>query len=252
MSNEDIIANIKMGIMVQYWMQLLYINNKKYLHSLILKNGIKSNEDTEDAIQNAFFGMAEAVEKFDLNKGVKFLTFATNYINTAIREGYNTVNSQKCFSINRYTSERFEKVKHAKKILTAELDREPTIHEIAERSYIGFSATEAILSGLTPHCSVYEVVPGTKDALIIDCIEDRESNTESKIENYEIIKVLHNSVNALPSHLKEILLQIYFFERSASELARLYNESVNSVKNKEKKALFLLRTNTQLKQLYYA
>lgn len=73
MSNEELAVLIQNGH--NEYMESLYIQNLRFICRIISQCGIdyKSNhEDYEDAKQNAYFGLAAAVNSFEVKKAINF------------------------------------------------------------------------------------------------------------------------------------------------------------------------------------
>lgn len=94
----------------------------------------KSGEDLEDLIQEGNIGLLKAVDKFDPNLDVKLSTYATWWIDQAIRRGI--ANKARTVRIPIHVQENLKKINRAFMILSQELKREPTLKEVSE--YTGF------------------------------------------------------------------------------------------------------------------
>ena len=87
--------------------------------------------DIGDLISEGFFGLINALKNFDINKDVKFSTYATVAIKNSIRR---TISENKRIirlPLNVVTLQR--KVINAKDELVIELKREPSVEEIYEK-----------------------------------------------------------------------------------------------------------------------
>ena len=83
-----------------------------------------------DIIQEGNLGLMYAIDKFDVDKGYKFSTYATWWIRQAITRSIG--NTARMIRIPVHTTEKILKIKHARNDLTAILGRKPTVKEIAQ------------------------------------------------------------------------------------------------------------------------
>jgi RNA polymerase sigma factor FliA len=82
----------------------------------------------DDLINSGIFGLMEAAEKYDPQRGVKFSTYARHRIRGAILDSLRGLDS-----VTRYQRKEQKKVLAATCELEAELQRRPTEVEIAQR-----------------------------------------------------------------------------------------------------------------------
>ena len=83
MSNEKLVELVQKGIDVSDNMQLLYELNKKFIYKIAKKLIMFSN--IEDLMQEAYFGLDQAVKRFDSSQGTTFLTYAAFWIKQVLR-----------------------------------------------------------------------------------------------------------------------------------------------------------------------
>lgn len=78
MTNEALVERIKNGYSVTNNMQLLYEKNltliKKYIKPYTVY------EPMEDCLQEAYFGLWEAVKRYETSENVLFMTYAMYWI----------------------------------------------------------------------------------------------------------------------------------------------------------------------------
>lgn len=89
MTNEELVKEIQSGINQQENMKQLYFQNIGLLRSICLK--FAHNEEMEDLLQEAFFGLYEAVKHYESDSDVLFMTYAPYWIRQRLR--FYTINS---------------------------------------------------------------------------------------------------------------------------------------------------------------
>ena len=136
----------------------------------IAKHYLGQGLSFDDLIQEGNLGLMKAVERFDGEKGFRFSTYATYWIKQTIRractdKGRNIrVPEYIKNSLNRFTKE------HAR--LQKELNREPTIEEIAEYLHISREKANELYRLLSDTISVHQTVGDDEESEILDFIPD--------------------------------------------------------------------------------
>ncbi len=132
MTNEQIVCEIRNGYSVTDYMQLLYENNLPLIKKFI--KPFAAYEPMKDLLQEAYFGLWEAVQHYETSANVRFMTYAEYWIRQSVRRYL-----EKCGSTVRIPSHTRQKIARYKKTvqeLEQELGRVPTDNEIADKMRI--------------------------------------------------------------------------------------------------------------------
>ena len=108
MTNEQIVSEIQNGYSVTDHMQLLYENNlpliKKFVKPYV------TYECMEDLLQEAYFGLWQAVQHYESSENVLFMTYARFWIVQSVQRYL-----EKCGSIVRIPSHTRQKIARYRK-----------------------------------------------------------------------------------------------------------------------------------------
>lgn len=109
-------------------------NLHKGLISIHIRKYRSDKCSTQDLEQQGKLGLIEAANRFDKTQGYKFSTYAVHWIKKMISKY--VMNHTTSFQISNDTYAKIREVNKAKNILTAELERTPTIEEISKETNI--------------------------------------------------------------------------------------------------------------------
>ncbi|MDY0087683.1 MAG: SigB/SigF/SigG family RNA polymerase sigma factor [Coriobacteriia bacterium] len=117
----------------------MYLNLARYLASRFRNRG----EPIDDLIQVATIGLIKAIDRFDIDRQVEFTTYATPTIVGELKRYFR--DKGWAIKVPRRLQELSFKVNQAMDVLTQQLQRSPSIAEIAE--HIGVT-TEDVLEAM--------------------------------------------------------------------------------------------------------
>ncbi len=120
----------------------LLINSNLRLVVSIARRYIGHGLPMTDLVQEGMIGLIRAAEKFDWRKGFRFSTYATLWIRQSIQRGLD--NSARTVRLPANVAQRARKVARAAGDLAVQLEREPTLEEIAMATGLTFDEVEQI------------------------------------------------------------------------------------------------------------
>lgn len=234
MSNEELVERIKQG--ENSLMSDLYMNCRRFIIAIIKHIGIEQAEDCEDAMQDAYFGLYEAVKGFDESKGYKFLTYAKYHIQTAIQRG-----KLKSSDLPEYVYSQRRQILRKRSELMQSLGRYPTQAELALKMNMDVKTVNYILNVAKPIKSIYEDVKGVDNLTVGDTIPDNRIDFENTIAAADERACVRAVVEELPEAEKEIIKLSYFEGLPYSVIAQQINKSVEWVRQLKQRGLRQLR-----------
>ncbi len=216
-----------------------FIHGNLRLVLSVLQRFSGRNENMDDLFQVGCIGLIKSIDNFDLSLNVQFSTYAVPMIIGEIRRYLRDNNP---IRVSRSVRDLAYKALQAREKLTKELNRDPTIDEIAKeisvsRDEIIFSF-EAIQDPLSLQEPVYN--DGTENIYIMDQVSDLK-NTDEKWTDSLAIK---QAMKKLNDREKMIITKRFFDGRTQMEVAEEIGISQAQVSRLEKDAI------SRIKKLY--
>ena len=116
-----------------------YLPLVKYIAERLLAK-LPQNIELDDLTSAGIFGLMDAIEGFDLNRGVKFETYCTTRIRGAILDELRSLDW-----VPRIVRNKANRIENTWKMLEMELGRAPTDGEMAERLSLSVQEYEELL-----------------------------------------------------------------------------------------------------------
>ncbi len=211
-----------------------------------------------DLISEGNIGLMNAIERFDVDKGYHFISYAVWWIRQAILKAICEKSRMIRLPLNR--ANELVQIEKAKKQLHAEKGEEPEVKEIARLLNMEENHVADLLNISRDLISLETPVYTEKDSSILgDFVEDTGSSLP---ENVIVEKALKEDINGILSSLsnKEAEIIQYRFGLNGStplslkEIGDKYNLTKERIRQIEKKALKRLQhpTRSQFLEAYIA
>ena len=209
---------------IESQMKLVYSVAKKYYKII----------DKDTAIREGCIGLIKAVDRFDIDRGFKFSTFAVLCIEGSIKRYLRDTNENFSIRFKRDDYSLLNKMNLAEEQLYAKLKREPTIDELVE--YLEVDRESIInVKVLKDTISMdYEVKGDSKSTSTHELIEDATINLEEDVVNKLI---LEDTLSILNAKERFIIEKHYLEEVSQAEIGKILGTSQAQVSRIETKAL---------------
>ena len=197
-----------------------------------------------DLVQEGNAGLIKAIDKFDYTKGFKFSTYATWWIRQAITSALQEQARTIRIPTNKIKS--IEKITSLKKQLIIELNREPTIEEIAKKANKSISYINNIIEISQNTVSLENPVGDDNDADLKMFIEDKTTiNPEEYATNSLLISQIKEAMQYLNENEKTVI-ELRFglkdgIKRSLEEVGKKFNVTRERIRQIEAKALRKLK-----------
>jgi RNA polymerase sigma factor for flagellar operon FliA len=205
--------------------------------------GLPPNVEFDDLVSYGIFGLMDAIDKFDPERGIKFETYAIARIRGAIMDGLRT-NDWVPRSVR-------QKAKDLEKVCTElenKLGRYATDQEISASLQISLEELYRMLNEVscTTLSSLDEIwltkKPDDDSVRVLDLIENEDSlDPEELVEISELKRALAQAIDGLSEREKYVISLYYYEGLTLKEIGETLSISESRVSQIHTKAIFRLQ-----------
>lgn len=197
------------------------------------------NVEYDDLVGYGIFGLIDAVDKYDVDKEVKFETYASLRIRGAILDSI-----RKMDWIPRTLRQKQKKLDSVIKEIEAETGRTATDRQIAEKLDIDEEELQEWYSKVkaTALISLNEYIDQGSEIKMDATKNSHFELPERVVEQEEMKHILAKSLDVLTDKEKKVILFYYYEELTLKEISRILEVSESRVSQLHTRALQKLRT----------
>lgn len=247
MSNEELVKQIRQGINETNNMEQLYNQNRGVIYKLAQKYAF-NNDDIEDLLQEAYFGLYEAVKRYEDTAGVLFMSYASFWIKQAIIRYLE--NNGLTVRIPCHLNNKIMLYKKVVSAYKTHLGRKPLDNELR----VHLKVSQQVLEGVKKDYhefynmrSLDELVPGTDgDIQLGDTVADPDIDVENGVvdrmleekKRAELWQIVKDNVTA---EQNEVIAARYRNNMTFKQIGQVIGKSRQGAHALQKEALRKLR-----------
>ena len=205
--------------------------------------GLPQNVEQADLVSNGIFGLIDAIEKFEPERGYKFETYAMSRIKGAILDGLRSIDW-----VPRSVRMKARAIEQAYTKLESAQRRSPTDAELAEELDMSETQLQSTLSqisfvGLAALDEILLVGGDRGESLTLgDTVADDSAGPMAAYEVEEMRHILADAINRM-SEREKLVLSLYYYEGlTLNEIGQVIGVTESRVCQIHTKAVIHLRS----------
>lgn len=216
--------------------EVLIEQNLGLVHHIV-KRFLGRGYEAEDLFQIGVIGLIKSIDKFNTDYDVKFSTYAVPLITGEIKR---FIRDDGMVKVSRTLKENGMRVKYAAEKLSAGLNREPTLAEVAKEAALSVEEVVLAMEANVHVESIYKSVYQNdgNEIFMVDQLADEKQDEQETVLNHLVVKQL---IGELPQKEQKLIKLRYYQEKTQTEVAKVLGISQVQVSRLEKKILLDMR-----------
>ena len=197
-----------------------------------------TNVEFDDLVGYGAFGLIDAIDKFDINKGVKFETYASLRIRGSIIDSIRDLDW-----VPRSLRQKNKELEKVYAELENEIGHSASDSEVAQKMGISMDEFYKLLNdvNVSSMMSLEEFMEQNYERGLGIPSEDIEDKPEDYVQNSELKQILAEAINKLPEKEKTVISFYYFEELTLKEISAIMNVTESRISQLHTKALLRMR-----------
>jgi len=197
-----------------------------------------SNVEYDDLVGYGVFGLIDAIDKFDVHKGVKFETYASLRIRGAIIDSIRELDW-----VPRSLRKKSKDLERAYSELENELGHTATDEQVAKKLGISVEELNKTLRevNMSTMISLEDYLEQNYESGFDTSNDDEDRIPEKRIEITEIKDILAESIEKLPEKERMVVTLYYFEELTLKEISAIMRVSESRISQLHTKAILRMR-----------
>ncbi|MBD5545901.1 MAG: RNA polymerase sporulation sigma factor, SigF/SigG family [Lachnospiraceae bacterium] len=203
----------------------------------IVKRFAGRGYDPEDLFQIGVIGLIKSIDKFNTSYDVKFSTYAVPLITGEIKR---FIRDDGMVKVSRTLKENGMRVKYARERLGNQLNREPTLAEVAGEAALSVEEVVLAMDANVQVESIYKSVYQNdgNEIFMVDQLADDKQNEQEAVLNHLVVRQL---IDDLSQKEQKLIRLRYYQDKTQTEVAKALGISQVQVSRLEKKILLGMR-----------
>jgi RNA polymerase sigma factor for flagellar operon FliA len=221
---------LKEKLILEYAHLVKFVAGRLVMH-------IGQHVEYDDLIGDGVFGLLDAIDKFDPEKGVKFETYASLRIRGSIID-----NIRKRDWVPRTLRQKNKQMEQAYAQLEETLGREPTEMELADKLALSLEETQELMrkSSVLALISLDDFLDQNYETPFNGLTSSQQDSPESHAEKKERQQMLADAINKLSEKEKLVISLYYYEDLTLKEISSIMKVSESRVSQIHSKAIMRL------------